>query len=305
MWPPLHEALAFDDHSSCTLRRGPTFRGALSATYAVEHQGREETLLLVRDLPALDLEARRVSITNESARNKIAIRAKGKTRSVGSQPVGYRESALSEAPLWYFRFEPRPGVALASLVLAARQAKPWAIPEVCALVAELAMLLPEAERTHMDPCTAGLDAHGLWVLHPTFDGFLRAVRREAREPVKWLGYQAPETLRGAPHGEASAVFGLGVLLHELIAGRALFDKPNALMTLRALAHDTPAPLAWLVPGTPLPVAACAQAMLDRDPLRRPQLHAVARELRPFVAATNTLRAAISGASEDAPFLARL
>jgi hypothetical protein len=306
MWPSVHDVLALDDHTSCTLQTEPTFRGTLAATFGAEHLAQEVTLLLVRDLPALDLEARRVASGAQSDSHMIAIVSKGKARSKAARQVGYRESASVDAPLRHFLFARRPGIALAPLVLLARQAKPWPLSEACALVAQLAGALPHAERAHLDPCTAGRDARGLWVLHPTLDGFLRAVRREAREPVKWLGYQAPETLRGAHQGEASAVFGLGVLLHELLAGRALFDRPNALMTLRALAHDTPAPLAWLVPGTPLPVAACAQAMLDRDPLRRPQLAAVTRELAPFASTSEEWKArAVAGSSDAAPFLARL
>lgn len=304
MWPSAHDVLAFDDHTSCTPHTPPVFRGALAASYEASLQGSERVLLLVRDLPSFDLEARRVAV-QDSYSHSIFVISKGKAHPP-SLPSGYRDSASRAAPLRHFLFAPRPGVALSSLVLTARQSKPWPLAEACSLVAELAMLLPHAERIHADPCTMGLDAEGLWTLHPTLDLFLRSVRQEAREPVKWLGYQAPETLRGAPCGEASAVFGLGVLLHELMAGRALFDRPSALLTLKALAHDTPAPLSWLVSGTPLPVAACVQAMLDRDPLRRPQLAAVTRELAPFSSRSEAWKTkALSGPRDNAPFLARL
>ena len=150
---------------------------------------------------------------------------------------------------------------------------------------------------------AGLDAGALWTLEPTLDAWLRAVKHEAREPAKWLGYLAPESLRGAVLDEASAVFGLGVLLHELIAGKPLFDRPSALATLKALSHDVPPPLAKVVPGTPLAVAACAQAMLDRDPKRRPTAASIAHELMPH--AEGPLPPLTSDALSDAPFLMRL
>ena len=311
MWPAVHDVLALADHTSSTLRSGPTFRGALAASYRAEHQGREVTLLLTRDVAQLDLGARRMAVGSglrpESAPycNIISTVAKGKLPH-GEAQATYREAAAPQAPLRYFLFERMQGTSLAPLVLEARKAKPWALADACALIRELAALLPHAERGHFDPCTAGVDAKGLWTLHPTLDEFLRAVRREGREPVKWLGYQAPESLRAGVRGEAGAVFGLGVLLHELLAGKPLFDQASALLTLKSLAHDTPAPLAWLVPGTPLPVAACAQAMLDRDPLRRPQLAAVTRELSSFASTSEEWKArAVAATSEDAPFLARL
>ncbi len=307
MWPREADVLALDDHTTCALRSPPQLRGPLTATYRAAHLGSDVVLLLLRDLPALDLLARRVAVQTALAPTKrVAPKYKGKLVMQVEESAGYRESARASTTLRYFIFAPREGTSLSTLVLDARRGQPWPAACASALVAELAQLTLSEGRTHFDPLTAGLDAGGLWALEPTLDAWLRAVKHEAREPAKWLGYLAPESLRGALLDEASAVFGLGVLLHELIAGRALFDRPSALATLKSLSHDVPAPLAKLIPGTPLAVAACAQAMLDRDPKRRPTAASIARELlphaAPFASVLSTLKA---DAPSDAPFLMRL
>ena len=304
MWPREAEVLALDDHTTCALRSSPTLRGPLTATYRAEHLGDEVVLLLVRDLPALDLIARRVAVQSALAPTKrIAPKYKGKLAMHVEESAGYRESARANTTLRYFIFAKRGGTSLSSLVLDARRAQPWPASHAAALVAQLAQLTLSEGRTHFDPLVAGLDPSGLWALEPSLDALLRAVKHEAREPAKWLGYLAPESLRGAVLDEASAVFGLGVLLHELIAGKLLFDRPSALATLKALSHDVPPPLAKVVPGTPLAVAACAQAMLDRDPKRRPTAASIARELMPH--AEGPLPPLTSDALSDAPFLTRL
>lgn len=303
MWPREADVLALDDHTTCALRSPPQLRGPLTATYSAEHLGSEVVLLLVRDQPALDLLARRVAVQTSLAPTKrIAPKYKGKLATRIEESTGYRESARASETLRYFIFAKRSGTSLSSRVLDARRAQPWPAAQAAALVSQLAQLTVHEGRTHFDPLTAGLDASALWALEPTLDAWLRAVKHEAREPAKWLGYLAPESLRGAVLDEASAVFGLGVLLHELIAGRPLFDRQSALATLKALSHDVPAPLAKLAPGTPLAVAACAQAMLDRDPKRRPTAASIARELAPHAA---PLELSAHDAASDAPFLMRL
>ena len=304
MWPFEAEVLALDDHTTCALRSSPQLRGPLTATYRAEHLGSEAVLLLVRDVPALELLARRVFVqTSLAPSRRIAPKSKGKLATQIESNEGYRESARAGTTLRYFLFAKREGTSLSGLVLDARRAQPWPAARAAALVMQLAQLTLSDGRTHFDPLTAGLDASAVWTLEPTLDAWLRAVKHEAREPAKWLGYLAPESLRGATLDEASAVFGLGVLLHELIAGKPLFDRPSALATLKALSHDVPPPLAKVMPGTPLAVAACAQAMLDRDPKRRPTAASIARELGPHADASFDTKT--SDALSDAPFLMRL
>jgi eukaryotic-like serine/threonine-protein kinase len=81
-------------------------------------------------------------------------------------------------------------------------------------------------------------------------------------------YLAPERRNGGRAIPASDVYGIGLLLYEMLAGR--LPWPDGTATEVVAAHRTipPAPLPD-VPGLPKPVAALCTACLDVDPARRP------------------------------------
>jgi serine/threonine-protein kinase len=81
-------------------------------------------------------------------------------------------------------------------------------------------------------------------------------------------YLAPERRNGGRAIPASDVYGIGLLLYEMLAGR--LPWPDGTATEVVAAHRTipPAPLPD-VPGLPQPVAALCIACLDVDPAQRP------------------------------------
>ncbi len=81
-------------------------------------------------------------------------------------------------------------------------------------------------------------------------------------------YLAPERRNGGRAIPASDVYGIGLLLYEMLAGR--LPWPDGTATEVVAAHRTipPAPLPD-VPGLPDHVAALCAACLDVDPARRP------------------------------------
>lgn len=104
-----------------------------------------------------------------------------------------------------------------------------------------------------------------------------------------LGCAAPEQLRGEAVGTMSDVFGLGVLLFELLTGRPPHDL-TGLSVAQAVARlcDEPAPLASQVARTPWRDAlrpdldAVLRAALERDPAERyPSVAALAADLRRY------------------------
>lgn len=78
-------------------------------------------------------------------------------------------------------------------------------------------------------------------------------------------YMAPEQLRGAPVDARADVWGLGVVLYEMLAGRRPFDGAYAAAVGYAVLHESPAPLGAAVPA---PLAAVVERCLAKDPADR-------------------------------------
>jgi len=82
------------------------------------------------------------------------------------------------------------------------------------------------------------------------------------------GYMAPEQARGASADVRVDAWALGVVLHECLTGRRLFDSPNVTEVMRRTC-DGPIPsLARLPLEAPLFIADLVDRMLERDPSRR-------------------------------------
>jgi serine/threonine protein kinase len=78
-------------------------------------------------------------------------------------------------------------------------------------------------------------------------------------------YMAPEQARGRPTTPATDVYGAGVVLYEMLAGRPPFLERSAVeLALRHL-HDPPPPLPQSTPPTLVDIVQCA---LQKDPARR-------------------------------------
>jgi eukaryotic-like serine/threonine-protein kinase len=90
-----------------------------------------------------------------------------------------------------------------------------------------------------------------------------------------LAYIAPEYARGEAIDRRADVFGLGVVLWELLTGRSAFAGSNSVETLtKILQFDPPAPSA-VRPGIPAGVDAIVSKALSKDPRAR---QATAEEL---------------------------
>ena len=76
------------------------------------------------------------------------------------------------------------------------------------------------------------------------------------------GYMSPEQAEGEAATRSSDLFSLGLILYEMITGRAAFAEPSLLRLLRAVRKVEPERLAGEVDGAFRPLL---QRMLERSP----------------------------------------
>lgn len=89
-------------------------------------------------------------------------------------------------------------------------------------------------------------------------------------------YMAPEQVLGQRGTAACDVWALGVLLYEMLAGRAPFTGDTIPSVLYQVTHAAPPP----VPGLPGPLGKVLRRALAKDPARRyPDADALAQALR--------------------------
>ena len=110
-------------------------------------------------------------------------------------------------------------------------------------------------------------------------------------------YMSPEQAAGLPSDARTDVWGLGVTLYEMLAGRPAFSGAFTTAVLYAVLHTEPRPVAELRPDLPAPLAAVVARCLAKDPDDRyPTVDALLDDLRPFGPQT---------APRSTPALARL
>ncbi len=112
-------------------------------------------------------------------------------------------------------------------------------------------------------------------------------------------YMSPEQTRGDEAGPPSDVFGLGIVLYEMAAGRRPFVGATPMHVSSGILSQQPVPLTHVVPSLPAAFDMLVQRMLDKSPERRPPASEVVRLLQELVAspiATWTKEPAVAAAA---------
>jgi serine/threonine-protein kinase len=81
-------------------------------------------------------------------------------------------------------------------------------------------------------------------------------------------YLSPEQAQGLPLTPASDIYALGVVLYELIAGKAPFESPTPMRVVMSHIQDSPPPLCPLRPDLPPAAEAVVLRALAKDPAQR-------------------------------------
>ncbi len=93
-------------------------------------------------------------------------------------------------------------------------------------------------------------------------------------------YLAPDRAQGAPSTPAADVYGLGILLYELLTGQVPLDGTSAHAIVQRHIHEGVPALRQALPGSAAAIEAIIQRATERDPAQRyPSVEAMLHDLR--------------------------
>jgi Tol biopolymer transport system component len=83
-----------------------------------------------------------------------------------------------------------------------------------------------------------------------------------------LQYMAPEQLEGGEADARTDIFALGVLLHEMVTGKRVFEGKSRVLLMSAIATSEPPPLSDAEPDTPPALEHVVRTCLAKEPADR-------------------------------------
>ena len=114
------------------------------------------------------------------------------------------------------------------------------------------------------------------------------------------GYMAPEQALGEPVDYRADLYALGLLLHEVVTGQALFAQKELTAIVTRQLTETPPRLSELAQGVPQGLDELVACLLERDKGKRPETAAEVREALSGLVLGAKLQAVASGEQEIPP-----
>src|SRR5690606_31183178 len=108
------------------------------------------------------------------------------------------------------------------------------------------------------------------------------------------GYMAPEQALGEPVDYRADVYALGLVLHEVVTGRAVFQQKELTAIVTRQLTETPPRLTELLDGVPPELDDLVARLLERDKEKRPQAAAEVRDALRSLVLGAKLQAVASG-----------
>ena len=114
------------------------------------------------------------------------------------------------------------------------------------------------------------------------------------------GYMAPEQALGEPVDYRADLYALGLVMHEVVTGRAVFAQKELTAIVTRQLTESPPRLSAVVEGVPPGLDELVACMLERDKSKRPQSAADVREALSGLVLGAKLQAVASGEQEIPP-----
>ncbi len=119
-------------------------------------------------------------------------------------------------------------------------------------------------------------------------------------PAGTPSYMSPEQIQARPLDHRTDVYSLGATMYEVFAGTPPFIGRSQDEILQKHLKETPRSLLDRQPDLPVDVGRMVMQMLEKDPIRRPDLHAVLRRLSKAMAPPPPRPARAQAAGRPAP-----
>jgi len=93
-------------------------------------------------------------------------------------------------------------------------------------------------------------------------------RTDPGQVLGTVGYMSPEQVRGQDADRRSDIFALGAVLHEMLTGKRVFQRPTPADTMSAVLNEEPPSISQAAPDAPASLQRVVHRCLEKNPEQR-------------------------------------